>query len=80
MKTIELIQEAGADKIVRVAIPVDEAARRYRLIVLIEPEVNRDGGEGLNDWPPGFFERTAGKWVGELFRQPQGEYERRASL
>jgi hypothetical protein len=80
MKTVELVQEADADKFVRLAIPVDEAARRYRLIVLIEPEANGASGEGLDEWPDGFFERTAGKWVGELVRQPQGDYEKRASL
>jgi len=79
MKTVELIREAGSDKIVHLAIPVDEAARRYRLIVLIEPDSDDEGG-GLDEWPPGFFERTAGKWVGELERAPQGEYERREQL
>ncbi|GAB4178433.1 MAG: hypothetical protein Fur006_10870 [Coleofasciculaceae cyanobacterium] len=29
-------------------------------------------------WPPGFFERTAGRWEGEpLIRGEQGEYEQR---
>jgi hypothetical protein len=78
MKTVELVEEAGPDKMVHVAIPVDEAARRYRLTVLIEPET--DGGGGLDEWPPGFFERTAGQWVGELERASQGEYERREPL
>ena len=30
-----------------------------------------------SDWPPGFFEETAGAWQGELERAPQGEYEKR---
>jgi hypothetical protein len=80
MKTLELIEQAGADKVVRVAIPVDEAARRYRLIVQIEPELIGEKDEGLEDWPAGFFERTSGKWVGELVREPQGEFEQRAQL
>jgi hypothetical protein len=80
MKTIELIEQADSDKVVWIAIPVDEAARRYRLIVQIEPDHNGESGEGLDDWPPGFFERTAGKWVGDLVREPQGEFEQRATL
>ena len=80
MKTIELVQEADADKMVRLSIPVDEAARRYRLTVLIEPETDGEDAEGLAEWPPGFFERTAGRWAGELERAPQGEYERREPL
>jgi hypothetical protein len=32
-------------------------------------------------WPPGLFERTAGKWQGEaLKRAPQGELEQRLEL
>jgi hypothetical protein len=33
-----------------------------------------------SDWPPGFFEETAGAWQGELERAPQGEYEKREEL
>jgi hypothetical protein len=80
MKTIEVVQEADADKVVRLSIPVEEAARRYRLTVLIRPEVEGDDEEGLAEWPPGFFERTAGKWVGEFARAPQGDFEQRATL
>ena len=80
MKTVEMIQDADADKVVRLAIPVEEADRPYRLIVLIEPAPNGENDAGRDEWPPGFFERTAGKWVGELTRSPQGEYEQRASL
>jgi hypothetical protein len=79
MKTVELVQEAGADKVLHVTIPVDEADRLYRLTILIEPDADNNGA-GLDEWPPGFFERTAGQWVGELERAPQGDYERREPL
>ncbi len=33
------------------------------------------------DWPPDFFEQTAGVWQGEkLIRPEQGEYENRLEL
>jgi hypothetical protein len=80
MKTVELFQNADADKMVRLAIPVDEAARSYRVIVQIEPAASGDTEGGLEQWPTGFFERTAGKWVGELDRAPQGEFQQRAPL
>jgi hypothetical protein len=80
MKTIEFIEQADADKVVRVTIPVDEAARRYRLIVQIELDHIGESGEGLDDWPPGFFERTAGTWIGDLALEPQGDFEQRATL
>ena len=80
MKTVELIEDADADKILRLAIPVDEPSRRYRLTISIEPEAEATGAESADDWPAGFFERTAGRWQGELERQPQGDFENRASL
>ena len=33
------------------------------------------GSVSANDWPPGYFERTAGALAGEEFeRPPQGEF------
>ncbi len=31
-------------------------------------------------WPPGWFERVPGSWVGPLERPPQGEFEKREPL
>lgn len=80
MKTIELIEQADADKVLRLEIPVDDATRQYRLIVLIEPAGNDQGIPERDEWPAGFFERTAGQWVGDLIRAPQGKFETRESL
>ena len=34
-------------------------------------------GDIDSDWPPDFFEATAGAWAGEpMVREPQGDYER----
>ncbi len=34
-----------------------------------------------SDWPPDFFEATAGAWAGEpMVREPQGDYEIRDKL
>jgi hypothetical protein len=79
MKTFEINEAAGADKMVRLAIPVDEANRRYRLVVLVEP-ANGEAVPPLHAWPDGFFEATAGKWVGDFERPPQGEFEKREEL
>ena len=83
MQTFETLQEAGADKILRLAIPVDEANRRYHLVVLVQPASEAEGAPAaapVHAWPPGFFENTAGKWVGDLERSPQGEFETREEL
>jgi hypothetical protein len=79
MKSFQTLEHAGADKVVRLAIPVDEANRRYHLVVLLEP-ASEDQVLPAHVWPPGFFEATAGKWVGELERPPQGDFERREAL
>jgi hypothetical protein len=80
MKTFETLQEAGADKVVRLAIPVDEAFRRYHFVILVEPADGKQQVPPVRAWPAGFIESTAGKWLGELERPPQGEFERREEL
>ena len=76
MQTVQLFQEAGADKLLRISIPVEQANRKYRLTITIEPEPTP---EELG-WPPGFFEQTAGAWQGEFVRDQPTEYDRRDEL
>ena len=40
MKTIEITQEAGADKLLKIAIPVEEPNQRYRMVIVVVPEAN----------------------------------------
>ena len=83
MKTVELIETADANRQIHLTIPVDEASTRYRLTVSIEPEVALKSesfeptGRLVDEWPPGFIERTFGGWKGELERAPQGDFEER---
>jgi hypothetical protein len=79
MKAFEMVEHADADKILRLAIPVDEANRSYHLVVLVEPAADALKPP-MRAWPPGFFEATAGKWVGDLERPPQGDFENRDQL
>ena len=82
MTTYETHQLADDDKMVHLSVPVDEANRRYHLIVLMQPisENAASPAKPVRDWPPGFFEATAGKWVGDFERPPQGEFESREEL
>lgn len=78
MKTIETTQKAGADKVLRLAIPVAEANQEYRLVIVIVPKTET---AEKTSWPPGFIESTYGSIQDESFvRHPQGEFERRAEL
>jgi hypothetical protein len=79
MKNFESVEHAGADRVLRLAIPVDEANRPYYLVVLVEP-VSNERKPLVRTWPAGFFEATAGQWVGELEWPPQGEFEKREEL
>ena len=79
VKTIETSQQADSDKVLRLAIPVEQAGRLYHVVIMLEPE-DEMGKPTLTDWPPGFIESTAGAWVGELERPPQGEFEKREEL
>ncbi len=77
MKTIELTQQAGADKLLRLTIPVDQANHRYHMVIVIDP-VEDPSESKPNAWPPGFIESTYGSSQDESFiRQPQGEFENR---
>lgn len=46
MKTIEITQIAGTDKLLHVTIPVDEANRSYRVVIVIAPEGIHSGFQG----------------------------------
>ena len=45
MKTIETTLTAGPDRLLRLTIPVEEAYRSYRMVILLAPE-----GESISGW------------------------------
>jgi hypothetical protein len=74
MKTIETTQTAGPDKLLHVTIPVDEANRPYRMVIVLTPEHASAVGrrDGLAAWPPVYFETVCGSVQDEtFFRHPQ---------
>ncbi len=80
MKTIEVIQRGAADGMLHLSIPVDDVSREYILRVDVFPTDPTDEELEARGWSPGFFERTAGKWVGDFKRGPQGEFEKRLEM
>jgi hypothetical protein len=64
-----------------IEIPPD-LRRRHIEVVFLELDNNEVESvvASANDWPTGLYERTAGAWQGELFREPQGEYEKRRGM
>jgi hypothetical protein len=75
MKRI-LTAQVGADGMLTLSVPLGEAEANKTVRVTVEtvePEMTHE------EWLR-FIENTAGKWVGELERPPQGEYEERDPL
>lgn len=64
---------AGLDGVVTLSLGEDYANKLVQVTVQTIPETNRE------EWLR-FIENTAGEWVGELERPPQGEYEERDPL
>lgn len=76
MTTIESIETAGSDGILKLAVPVDKANSRYRVRVTVELDTPAE-----TEWLPGFFQKTAGAWQGDtLVREDQGQFEARDTL
>jgi hypothetical protein len=82
MRTIQTVQEAGADKALHLTIPVDRAGCCYQVVIVLapEPEASRPTTPEQRGWPPGFFGQTAGAWQGEFVRESEGPFEEREPL
>ena len=74
MHTIHTMQEAGSDKTLHLTIPVDEAHRRYRITVVIEPEQLPTAAPGPEDagWPPSFIAAAGSIQDDTFIRQTPG--------
>lgn len=81
MKTLETVQHAGPDCLLRLTIPVEEPNRSYRIVVVYEPEQAIASPSTALGWPEGYFEQTAGSITDETFVRPSmGEDVERLSL
>ncbi|HZL86959.1 MAG TPA: hypothetical protein VFB96_01170 [Pirellulaceae bacterium] len=76
-ESFHLTETAGPDGIIHLSLPA-EPNRSYDVVVSVTPRAEaerpRDSHRG---WSEGFFEATAGKWVGEFPKDYEGDYEKR---
>jgi hypothetical protein len=79
MKTIDFMETAGDDGVLRLQVPVEGPGERYHVILHLEAEGSM-ADEAKHGWPPGFFEETAGQWEGNFPDESEGEYEERLSF
>lgn len=82
MQTVTLNSRSDHEGFLHLKIPAALPDAEIKVIIILQPTlpVSADPTPTELGWSPGFFERTAGAWEGELQREPQGEYEVREEL
>ncbi len=76
-ESFHLTETAGADGIIHLSLPA-EPNRSYDVVVSVTPRAETAKTESsCRGWSEGFFEATAGKWVGEFPLEYEGDYEKR---
>ena len=70
MRTIHTLQQAGPDKVLRLAIPVEQPGAYYNLVIVLEPQLQaaQPSEPVAPGWPPDYFARTAGSIDDEIGR------------
>jgi len=63
MRTILVQGKAGADGVLHLSIPLGTPDLEYEVMVNLQPRLP-------DDWPPGYFEETAGGITDETFVRP----------
>jgi hypothetical protein len=76
MKVIRMTATAGADRTLRLAVPVETAGGEYEVEVMLTAKTGVNGVAAdtpeARGWPKGYFESTYGSIVDETFvRHPQ---------
>jgi hypothetical protein len=80
MPTITLNSRIGSDGMLHLKVPaalIDTECKITVILQPITPIVSKPKTPEDLGWTPGFFERTAGAWEGELIREQPKEYEQR---
>jgi len=80
MTTIQVNGHTKPDGTLEISVSTGLPESDVEVLLVVQPidERSRSTNSG---WPPGFFERTAGRWHGtKLRRGKQGECEEREKL
>lgn len=76
-ESYHLTETAGPDGVIHLSVPA-EPNRSYDVVVSVNPHSATDRPvTARRGWSEGFFEATAGKWVGEFPQEFEGDYEKR---
>lgn len=80
MQMLQVVKQAGPDRVIHLSIPVDRAEQIYRLTVTIEPEKVPSEIVVADAWPPEFLHRVVGAWEGDFELGYEGDFEKREAL
>lgn len=80
MQTLQVVKQAGPDRVIHLSIPVADAEQRYRLTVTIEPEKAPAEIAAADAWPQGYLDRVVGAWEGDFEVGYEGDFEKREEL
>jgi hypothetical protein len=74
MQTIQVRGKTGADGVLHLSIPLGTPEAEFEAVVVVQPQTP---AAIHPEWPPGFFEETAGGITDETFvRPPQRQHEK----
>jgi len=77
MQSIKLQSQTDQDGVLKLEFPLGLSNTEFEVLVIIQPTTPAKKRE----WPPGFFDRTAGSLADDpIERPPQGEYEIRDEI
>ena len=80
MKTIQVNGHTKPDGTLDITVSTGLPESHVEVLLVVQVVAEPDTATAPA-WPPGFFERTAGKWRGRpLARADQGDFEQREKL
>lgn len=80
VQTLQVVKQAGPDRVIHLSIPVDEAEQSYRVTVTVEPEKAPSKTPTADGWPQDFLDRVVGAWEGDFEAGYEGDFEKREEL
>lgn len=80
MQILQVVKQAGPDRVIHLSIPVDETEQSYRVTVTIEPDKSPAEMATADTWPQHFLDRVVGAWEGDFDAGYEGDFEKREEL
>lgn len=77
MQSVKIQSQTDADGILKLEVPLGLSNAEFEVLIVVQPL----NSTPKRQWPPGFFDRTAGSLADDpIERPPQGDFEVRDEL